>query len=427
MATIITKRGNGVPTAANLVEGEKAIDLLTGRVYTLSGGAVIECGQDPHDIDFLTDADTTTTPPADGDILTFDGATNTFVPQAHASAFTGIQRPVIYSPTGAGLVNLSEPFAFLSTPAVIGGAGEIHASSEWIIYDDINLTNPVYQSGVVTGTQTTDISGITGLGGKKDHWVVVRYTTNLGLVSEYSRPVKFTTGPRFYTIYEHQVSPDPTLGTDSITFNDTGYAFTWRTNFWGGGTSSDPYIYDVRPTFNFTPVYDKVYYRTAYGANNTYVQPGNFGEWYFHFNPISVMALPNFPAAHAKYFDTTRADFIPATFRYTMWPFHTLSRITAPATAPTTQSWGELRNATVVSGTVNQPYSTVLQSGSTDFVDNPPPEVVLDTGYDASLTNQQWNWHIGNPNSFGTTKPKSSTNGEVWAYAFKKIELIIPD
>ena len=425
MATIITKRGNGVPTAANLVEGEKAIDLLTGRVYTLSGGAVIECGQDPHDIDFLTDADTTTTPPADGDILTFDGATNTFVPQAHASAFTGIQRPVIYSPTGAGLVNLSEPFAFLSTPAVIGGAGEIHASSEWIIYDDINLTNPVYQSGVVTGTQKTDISGITGLGGKKDHWVVVRYTTNLGLVSEYSRPVKFSTGPRFYTIYEHGVSPSPIVSGDDITFNDTGYSFTFFTTFWSGGSSADPFTYGIGNTNNFGDTNPKVYYRVASGASNGFVQPANFGEWHWKFHGPTAITHPNMPPSHVDYFDKTSPTFNPATFRYTLWPFHNLDRVYTGNSGPLPQKWSNISNATVISGSTTQPYNRGNKADEIVTL----PEVVIESNYNAgiALTNDQWNWYIGSPSSNTSDKPKSTNSGQFFAYALKKIELILPD
>ena len=84
MATLITKRGNGVPSAAVLSEGELAIDLLTGRVYTKSGGVVIEVGQDTHPLDFVNDVDTTTTPPADGDILTYDGASNSWIPVANS-------------------------------------------------------------------------------------------------------------------------------------------------------------------------------------------------------------------------------------------------------------------------------------------------------------------------------------------------------
>lgn len=82
MATIITKRGNGVPTTAHLVEGQLGINLLTGRTYTNSGGSIIECYVDPHSLDFHTDVDTTTTAPSDADVLTWDGATNTWIPQS---------------------------------------------------------------------------------------------------------------------------------------------------------------------------------------------------------------------------------------------------------------------------------------------------------------------------------------------------------
>ena len=82
MATLITKRGNGVPTTAHLVEGQLGLNLLTGRTYTKSGGTIIECYVDPHFLDFVTDVNTTTTAPADGDKLTWDGASNTWIPQA---------------------------------------------------------------------------------------------------------------------------------------------------------------------------------------------------------------------------------------------------------------------------------------------------------------------------------------------------------
>ena len=82
MATLITKRGNGIPTTADLVEGQLGLNLLTGRTYTRSGASIIECYVDPHSLDFITDVDTTTTAPADGDLLTWDGATNTWIPQA---------------------------------------------------------------------------------------------------------------------------------------------------------------------------------------------------------------------------------------------------------------------------------------------------------------------------------------------------------
>ena len=82
MATLITKRGNGIPTTADLVEGQLGLNLLTGRTYTRSGASIIECYVDPHSLDFITDVDTTTTAPADGDLLTWDGAANTWIPQA---------------------------------------------------------------------------------------------------------------------------------------------------------------------------------------------------------------------------------------------------------------------------------------------------------------------------------------------------------
>ena len=82
MATLITKRGNGIPTTADLVEGQLGINLLTGRTYTRSGASIIECYVDPHSLDFITDVDITTTAPTDGDLLTWDGAANTWIPQA---------------------------------------------------------------------------------------------------------------------------------------------------------------------------------------------------------------------------------------------------------------------------------------------------------------------------------------------------------
>jgi hypothetical protein len=82
MATLITKRGNGIPTTADLVEGQLGLNLLTGRTYTRSGASIIECYVDPYSMDFITDVDTTTTAPADGDLLTWDGAANTWIPQA---------------------------------------------------------------------------------------------------------------------------------------------------------------------------------------------------------------------------------------------------------------------------------------------------------------------------------------------------------
>ena len=82
MATLITKRGNGIPTTAHLVEGQLGLNLLTGRTYTKSGGVIIECYVDPHFLDFVTDVNTSTTPPADGDKLTWDGALNSWIPQA---------------------------------------------------------------------------------------------------------------------------------------------------------------------------------------------------------------------------------------------------------------------------------------------------------------------------------------------------------
>ena len=82
MATLITKRGNGIPTTAHLVEGQLGLNLLTGRTYTKSGGVIIECYVDPHFLDFVTDVNTSTTPPADGDKLTWDGALNSWIPLA---------------------------------------------------------------------------------------------------------------------------------------------------------------------------------------------------------------------------------------------------------------------------------------------------------------------------------------------------------
>jgi hypothetical protein len=82
MATLITKRGNGIPTTAHLVEGQLGLNLLTGRTYTNSGGVIIECYVDPHFLDFVTDVNLTSTPPADGDKLTWDGALNSWIPQA---------------------------------------------------------------------------------------------------------------------------------------------------------------------------------------------------------------------------------------------------------------------------------------------------------------------------------------------------------
>ena len=116
MATIITKRGNGVPTVADLSEGEQAIDLLTGRVYTLSGGVVIELGVDPHVIDYIDDVDTTTTPPADGDVLTYDGATNTWKPSPPPAGGNGGMEKNFIGAENAWLKNFQHTYTPLLNP-----------------------------------------------------------------------------------------------------------------------------------------------------------------------------------------------------------------------------------------------------------------------------------------------------------------------
>jgi hypothetical protein len=77
MTTILHKRGTGIPPADQLKAGELAIDTLGGKLYTKqSDGTVVEIGGADGDIvaslNDLTDVDLTT-PPSDGDQLTFDG------------------------------------------------------------------------------------------------------------------------------------------------------------------------------------------------------------------------------------------------------------------------------------------------------------------------------------------------------------------
>lgn len=191
MATIITKRGNGVPTAADLAEGEQAIDLLTGRVYTKSGGVVIECGQDPHVIDFITDVDTTSTAPVDGDVLTWDGVNNLWIPAAASGGSAAIDKPYIIDPTNSQTdVPLAGPF---ESTTFGSNVGSVHLNSDWEIYSDSTLSTLAYSATGVTGTERTILTTATGLVGNTTYYIRVRYNDNLGNSSEYSNVVSFTT------------------------------------------------------------------------------------------------------------------------------------------------------------------------------------------------------------------------------------------
>ena len=438
MATIITKRGNGVPTAANLVEGEKGIDLLTGRVYTLSGGVVIECGQDPHDIDFHTDVDTTTTAPNDGDILTYDGAINTWVPEASAGVSSGIGMPVIYSPTGSVLNSLEPPMTFISTPAVITN-GEVHVSSEWIVYDDINLTNPVFQSGVVSGTEKTNYGGVTGLAGSTTHYIVVRYITNFGTLSPFSRPLRFTTGAATLRIYEHGVSAVPTISSSnpaSIIF-EGGWQFNWFVSFWGGGGPSDPYTSENRitvdpttqtwlpPSFQVPQNNDQILYRKAYSTvSSGFPTPGNFAEWYWKFDVNGTLSNPNFDPSLAKYIDKNDANFDPALgFKTSLWNWHNMARV--PANYST---WSELQNAS--GGNLTHRYANTRGTYADDIVDLATESGEITSGYNSTtgmiLTNAQWDWHIGSPSRINNPVANNGGGDEAWYYALKKLEVILP-
>jgi hypothetical protein len=214
MATLITKRGNGVPTAANLVEGEQAIDLQTGRVYTLSGGAVIECGADPHVIDFITDVDTTTTAPADGEVLTFDGASNLWIPQAAGGSL--VDKPFIISPTegvtGFPAASSIEASTFF---AVSGGA---HASSTWEIYSDPTLATQVYTVTPTSGTERTVLTTATGLLPGTTYYVQVKYTDSLGNDSEYSVPRQFTVKGAITGVFDTSANLFSTVQTLALKF-----------------------------------------------------------------------------------------------------------------------------------------------------------------------------------------------------------------
>ena len=429
MATIITKRGNGVPTAASLSEGEQAIDLLTGRIYTLSGGVVIECGQDPHDIDFHTDVDTTTTAPNDDDVLTYDGAINTWVPMPPPTtsvSTSGIDTPIIYSPTGSGLLNVDiDTTTFISTPAYVDTSpGAFHNSSEWVVYSDASLTNPVYQSGKVYGNAKTQMSTVTGLSSNTDYWIVVRYFDIFNNVSDYSAPVKFTTGVTYFTIYEHGVSANPVINGNELTF-DFGYKWEFLSNFYGGGGPSDPYTSGIGRTNNFGDTNPSVYTRRIWGTGSGYVRPANFGEHYWKFR-ASSLTNPLFPAAHVDYFDTTSANFNPAPgFRWTLWSFHTLARDTSK-----TQTYqpGQFRNVTVNSGSFNQSYFT--NAGRADDIVANANVVVATSGYDTTFAAGgvgRWDWQTESAaNTAGGSSPKANAAGQFWGYGFKKVELILP-
>ena len=238
MATLITKRGNGVPTAANLVEGEQAIDLLTGRVYTLSGGVVIECGADPHVIDFITDVDTTTTAPADGEVLTFDGATNLWKPAAVSGG--AVDKPYIIDPTNSQTeVSPSGPFEATTFGSNVGS---VHLSSNWVIYSDAALSTVAYQVNGVTGTERTILTTASGLAANTTYYIQVTYNDNLGNISDPSNVVSFTTAAVGVYIDVGPVSHFSVEGPSSPRNRNTETAFVTvggRPRFWHAQSQPD--------------------------------------------------------------------------------------------------------------------------------------------------------------------------------------------
>ena len=442
MATVITKRGNGVPTAASLTEGEQAVDLLTGRIYTLSGGVVIECGVDAHDMDFHTDVDTSTTPPADGEVLSWDGAINTWVPMpapsggGGSSTSGGIDTPTIYSPTGSALLSLDTSLTtFVAADAYIATAGAVHQSSEWVIYDNSSFTNVVYSSGPVTGTQKTSITGITGLVGDATHWIAVRFTDSFGNVSSYSVPLEFYTTPNTVVLYEHGVNSVPAIAGDIITL-DTGWVLDWTATFFDGGSGTDPYTHENLLTLNANPTQpqttDQLLMRfiTTNVQSTPYGPPTVLSEWNWKFDIASTLAHPNFDPTLRKFIDKNDPAFSPTNgFR---WEFYVWQNMSSGGMAYPGQVASYATRENNSGGTMDQAYYSADGLTSDTIVNGAPQSGQVISRYDGSAaatsSDTQWDWKISD---ISQTNPPRGFNLSFlppngWRYALKKLEIIVP-
>jgi hypothetical protein len=107
--TIVTKSGDGAPTASDLVAGELAVDLTNGRLYTEdSGGTVLELGLNPNGNVNVTGSVTADGLTVDGDATLSDSTNSTLQLKGLAtagSAGDSIGRIDWYgsSPAGSGV------------------------------------------------------------------------------------------------------------------------------------------------------------------------------------------------------------------------------------------------------------------------------------------------------------------------------------
>lgn len=118
--TIITKNGTGAPDAADLEQGELAVDLTNKRLYTEdAGGSVIEVGSNPSALSIAGTAVTATAT----ELNVLDGITST-------TAELNILDGVTSTASELNLVDGSVAGTIVNSKAVVyGSSGEVNATT----------------------------------------------------------------------------------------------------------------------------------------------------------------------------------------------------------------------------------------------------------------------------------------------------------
>lgn len=128
---------DGTWIASDIYERELYLDISTKKLYTRAGADIVKIISEASSIGDLTDVDTTTTPPASGDVLQWDGSNWVAVTLSSSSGKIGISN-------ASGFYTYYDTIALANAAASSGDTVEFFAdvtetgATEWILKDGVN-------------------------------------------------------------------------------------------------------------------------------------------------------------------------------------------------------------------------------------------------------------------------------------------------
>lgn len=221
--------------------------------------------------------------------------------------------------------------------------------------------------------------------------------------------------PKNIVIYEHNVSPIPTVSTASglIDFGN-GYKLYWVCGWTHNSALEDP-VYGLKLTSNFADKNDKMAVVYVIGTSMPITYNGST------VTPLVYVDDPNFPDGHKELFDTKQVKG----FKITVHRWHDMSR-----KAGAVEIYNRRTNWT---GNIDQRYDSGTQTGgkADGIVNTPIGELNIGNENTAPIPgNYLTNWNYSPFKAFygpmdpNTNKP-SGQKGQGWFWAIKKVELVL--